>query len=358
MITDYAVGAALSALISLVACRLLIRAGLQDMPNLARKAHRDPTPTAGGLGMGMGVGLALLALTFIPLVSWRAGLTGEEARSLAVSVGAAYLFLGLGFLDDTYALGPRLKLIVFVVASLLAALGAGVVERLPLDGFAIELGPVLGLIGSALWVFTLVNCVNFMDGANGLCMGSVAIGLSFLFVTALLGGAEGAAVFALCGAFALAGFLVWNFPHGRLFAGDSGALFAGAIAATASLMAVREGNLSPFIPPIFFFPLLADALLTLAWRASKKRVLLDGHAEHFYQIAIRGGLRHGPVALVYWMATALCGVLGFIAAQAEPGPGFASIAPVLAFAAVAVAALITSWLVRRFAVQRGLDTPQ
>ncbi|MES1202332.1 MAG: hypothetical protein ABUS57_12885 [Pseudomonadota bacterium] len=358
MTLDLAVGAVLSALISLVACRLLIRAGLQDVPNLARKTHRAPTPTAGGLGVGLGVGVALLALTLGPNADWRHALDPDETRRFAIGVGAAFVFLGLGFLDDTYALGPRLKLVVFIVAALVAAWGAGVVERLPIDGTAIELGPVFGLIGSALWVFTLVNCVNFMDGANGLCMGSTAIGLTFLAVTSLIAGATAAGVYALCGAFALAGFLVWNFPHGRLFAGDSGALFAGAVAATASLMAVRDGGVSPFVPPIFFFPLLADALLTLAWRASKRRVLLDGHAEHFYQIAIRAGLRHGPVALVYWTATALCGVLGFIAAQAETGPGFASIAPVLAFAAVSVSALIASWLVRRFAVQRGLDTPQ
>ncbi|HVZ99053.1 MAG TPA: hypothetical protein VG841_01925 [Caulobacterales bacterium] len=357
MFTDLAVGAGLAALFSLMACRVLIGAGLQDLPNLARKAHRDPTPTAGGLGVGVGVGVGLLALTIL-LQRWREGLGAEEARRLAASVATSYVFLGLGFLDDTYALGPRLKLGVFVVAAAAAALGAGVVESLPLDGVSIPLGPGLGLIGSALWVFTVVNCVNFMDGANGLCMGSVAVGLVFLSATALSAGAENAAALSLCGAFALGGFLVWNFPHGRLFAGDAGALFAGAVAATAGLMAVHDGAVSPFIPPIFFFPLLSDALLTLAWRASKRRVLLDGHAEHFYQIAIRAGLRHGPVALVYWTATALCGVLGFIAAQASYGPGLAAIAPVLAFGAVAAAALIVSWLVRRFAVQRGLDTPQ
>ena len=69
-----------------------------------------------------------------------------------------------------------------------------------------------------------------------------------------------------CCAGALIGFLYWNFPHGRIFAGDSGALFAGAVAALASLMIISRTDVPPFVPPILFMPLLADALLTLAWR--------------------------------------------------------------------------------------------
>ena len=51
------------------------------------------------------------------------------------------------------------------------------------DDYIIKLrSTIVGLIGSALFVFTLVNSVNFMDGANGLAMGSVAIGLAALGV--------------------------------------------------------------------------------------------------------------------------------------------------------------------------------
>ncbi|MES1199950.1 MAG: hypothetical protein ABUS57_00690 [Pseudomonadota bacterium] len=358
MIIDLAAGALVSALVSVVACRLLIGAGLWDMPNLARKAHRAPTPTAGGLGVGVGVAAGLIVLSLAPLMAWRENLDSEQARRLAQSATISFLFLLLGFVDDTYVLGPRIKFAIFVVISAAAAVGAGVAQAFPIGPWVVQLGFWVGLGGSVLWVFTLVNCVNFMDGANGLCMGSVAIGLLFLCATALSVGAVGAAAFALCGVAALGGFLVWNFPNGRLFAGDSGALFAGALAATASLMTISTGALSPFIPPMFFFPLLADALMTLAWRVSRKRVLLDGHAEHFYQIGLRSGLPHAPVALIYWVATALCGVLGFIAAVASRGPGPAAYAPLIAFAALALGALIVSTLMRRFAVSRGLDTPQ
>jgi len=143
--------------------------------------------------------------------------------------------------------------------------------------------------------------------------------------------------------------LAWNFPGGRLFAGDAGALFVGAIAALASLYIIRRTQLSPFVPPILFFPLLADALLTLLWRARRRRSLLDAHSEHLYQIAHRANWSHARVAMVYWLAMAICGGIGFAVAVA-PRNG----APWMALTGLAVAAIIIAQLVRRYAVKRGI----
>lgn len=160
---------------------------------------------------------------------------------------------------------------------------------------------------------------------------------------------------ALCGAAALAGFLFWNYPAGRLFAGDSGALFAGALAALASLAVIHKTAISPFIPPVLFFPLLADVLLTLAWRVSRRRQILKGHAEHFYQIAIRAGWTHARIAALYWIATAFCGAIGFLAVAADfSGLAWGGYAPPLALAGLAAAALLISARVRAFARARGM----
>ena len=87
---------------------------------------------------------------------------------------------------------------------------------------------------------------------------------------------------ALCCIGAIVGFLVWNFPAGSLFTGDSSALFSGAIAAFACLIVIARTGMSPLIAPILFFPLLADAVLTLFCRARRGRSLLVAHAEHIY----------------------------------------------------------------------------
>jgi UDP-N-acetylmuramyl pentapeptide phosphotransferase/UDP-N-acetylglucosamine-1-phosphate transferase len=194
------------------------------------------------------------------------------------------------------------------------------VQALPFgDGRSLVLPATAALIGTALWVFVLVNSVNFLDGVNGLAMGSMAIALAALgFISLMLGAPTGAGI-GICAAGALCGFLVWNFPFGRLFAGDSGALFVGALGALTSLLVIRRTGLSPFVPPIVFFPILADALLTLAWRLARGAKLLEGHAEHVYQLLRRSGWSHTRVSLAYWAATAFCGAAAIASALYERG---------------------------------------
>jgi len=352
VLDDLGLGAALALVVSLVACGALIGAGPVDLPTEARKRHTSPTPTSGGLGIALGFAVGLVALSTFS-AAWRHEVTTIGSSLLSIGVSFAYGFLMLGFVDDAYPLGPRLKFAAFAALSIGAALTVGVVQALPLGGSVLHVGLLLGLIGTALWVFTLVNCVNFMDGANGLAMGSLAIGLSTLGALAMMRESPSGAAIAFCAAGALIGFLFWNYPRGRLFAGDSGALFAGALAAIASLIIIRRTGLSPWIPPIVFFPILADALLTLAWRARKGRSLLEGHAEHLYQIATRAKWGHARIALIYWIAAALCGALAFALARQDH-----TAAPWIALVLLAVAAVAISAVVRAAAKRRGIDEAQ
>jgi len=348
VVWDLTVAVLVALACSFAVCRALIGAPIVDMPDSARKAHVAPTPTSGGVAMALGFAFGLFALGALSTV-WRHAIELLSATRATWAAILAYCFLFLGFLDDAYPLGPRLKFLVFTALSMATALLIGVVSVLPVGETHLILPYPIALLGTALWVFTLVNCVNFMDGANGLAMGSVAIGLITIAIIALHLGGLGAAAISACGAGALIGFLFWNFPGGRLFAGDSGALFAGALGAVASLSLIARGDLSPFVPPIIFFPLLADALLTLAWRARRGRSLLDGHSEHIYQIAQRAGWGRRRIALIYWAAMALCGGVS-VAAVWLRDPLFAPIA----LAVLAVLALTISTVVRSAAKKRGI----
>lgn len=349
MLQDLFVGAAFALVMSALTCRTLVRSGPLDVPLVARKIHRSPTPTSGGVGVALGFAAGLIGLALFS-GDWRSSVPAEGAALISIGAAFSYGFLALGFVDDANPLGPRLKFAIFASLSIGAALAVGVVMSLPLGGDkTLKLGLIVGLIGTALWLFTLINSVNFMDGSNGLSMGSVAIGLVTLAAISSARDTWSAAVLASCGAGALAGFLLWNFPHGRLFAGDAGALFAGALGAIASLILINRGHISPFIPPVIFFPLLADVLLTLAWRARRRRSLLEGHAEHIYQIALRAGWSHAQVASCYWLAMAVCGGVAYVAALHNT-----TAASWVALAGLAVAALLISFFVRRWAVTRGI----
>lgn len=320
----------------------MIRVGPRDAPTVARKAHDKPTPTSGGLGIASGFVAGLVSAVLGDGAS-----SAEGERDLVMLAEIAASALALGFLDDVFDLPAALRLPLLALLSLTGAFSLGVVSTLPLLTAHINLPYVLGLLGTALWIFTLVNGVNFMDGANGLAMGSMLIGLLALCAMAIARDEPVVIAATVSCASALFGFLMWNFPDGRLFAGDSGALFTGTVAACASLMLITRTGLSPLIPPIVFFPLLADVLLTLLWRARRGRSLLTAHDEHVYQVARRAWSNPRRIAAVYWVAMALCGAIAFLVArQSYPGAGW------IAIACLAGASALISASVRRRAANR------
>lgn len=348
-------------------CRLVIQARVVDLPDGVRKVHGAPTPTSGGLAIGAAFGAALAAAALAPgalVWAWHGGEAGLADVQWAVA--ASFVSLVVGTVDDARPLDARIKLLIGVAVSFVFSLLVVSARYFPFGpGHVLDVGPIAAVLGSTLWVFTLQNSTNFMDGANGMAMGSIGIGLTGLAAVAASFGLWHLALVALLAAAALGGFLLWNFPAGKVFAGDAGALFVGALAAYLSLLLIREGGISPLVPPLLFFPTLADVLLTLLWRVRCGRGLLRPHRDHLYQIAIKSGWSHRKVSLVYWLLALHCAATAWLVSfsvRALPAKGLAGVltwisalGPWLAMLAFAWAALHVDARVRRYAQARRLD---
>jgi UDP-GlcNAc:undecaprenyl-phosphate GlcNAc-1-phosphate transferase len=340
----------LGVVASWLAGRLAIAAGVADAPDGGHKAHAAPVPSLGGLGMALGVGLALAWLVAAqPFAGlWPAG--PEAFRGVAGVVGLSAALLALGLLDDVFDLPARLKAAVVAALGALFALVFSAVDTLPLTReVGLSLNAFGAVAGTALWIFVLVNAVNFMDGSDGQAFAATGVGLVGLAVVAAMAGGVAAVMLALAGAAACLGFLGLNWAPARLYAGDTGALFIGGLAAGAGVLAVEAGA-APYAVALCFLPLLADVLLTLFFRWRKRRALLSGHREHHYQIARRAGAPAGVVALGYAAATAHCALCA--AAGSLFGPAGALVA-LLGNAAVFVYVSIKT---RAYAAGVGLDT--
>jgi UDP-N-acetylmuramyl pentapeptide phosphotransferase/UDP-N-acetylglucosamine-1-phosphate transferase len=371
-----------AAFVSALMGPVIIGSGVMDMPDGRRRLHNGPTPKAGGLAAGIGAAAGVAALAFWQDPQWSADLAPADLVRTGLVCLFGLIILGLGLWDDLRHPGPQLKFGLMAVFSLALAVIAVRAQAFLLPGGVVaDVGLVAGALGSALWLFTMINATNFMDGANGLAMGSLAIGLGGLGLLGLIHNAPHAALLAFAMVGGLIGLIAWNFPHGRLFAGDTGALFGGAMAAGVGLLLVQDGGVSPLVPPILFFPILADVLLTLAYRVNQKRDILQGHREHMYQIALRAGAAPVRVTLLYWGLTLGCVALGAMASLAAraaapeafaPQPGDVAPSQVLLIQAAAWVASVTPWMVlaglagvalavsrrvRRFALARGLTSP-
>ncbi|MES1204102.1 MAG: hypothetical protein ABUS57_21905 [Pseudomonadota bacterium] len=364
----------LAGLVSAAVSPLVIAAGIPDAPDGARKAHSQVTPTSGGLAIATGFAAAIAALAMWPGARWEEALGVEMIEHLALAAALAFAAFLVGLADDVRPLGPQIKFGLIAVFSLCGGMFLAHVVMIPFfSGAVAPIWPIVGVVGSALWMFTIINATNFIDGANGLSMGSMGCGLAGLAAVAVFNGAYDAAILALAGMGAAIGFLIWNFPRGLIFAGDAGALFIGALAGAASLVAIESGGVSPFIPPILFFPILADVLLTLAWRLKRGRPLLASHRDHLFQIGLRANLGHARVSLIFWTLTALCALIAVLADRLErAAPTFAqggeasnwagqtlalvaSGAPFIAWGVLAAASIVIAVKVRAHARQHRLD---
>ena len=293
--------------VSLFVCWLMIRLGPKDAPDGGRKTQAAPVPSSGGVGVlaGMAVGLGSLAL-MAPSVA-----ETLVAAPIAGIAGFTIFAALLGWADDVYGLPALTKLVALLGGAAAAVVFGPQPGQLWIDGAGINLPWALGAFIAVGFIFIMANAVNFMDGANGIAMGTSLIilaALGLMLVPSSLYSPDDrsqAILMAMCfiSAAALAGFLVWNLP-GKLFAGDAGSLSVGGLIGGASVMFAIDGPV--LIPLTLCLPILIDVFLTLAWRARHGRPLMQAHRDHAYQLLLRAGWSHGKVARLWWGMTAIC----------------------------------------------------
>ena len=345
-------------LVSLFVCGLMIRLGPKDAPDGGRKTQAVPVPSSGGVGIvvGIGAGMAALAQFGVPVAELL------FSPPLAGIAGFMVFAALVGWLDDAKSLPAMAKLLVLLGAAGGAAQLGLRAETLWVGGQGIALPWLVAAVLAAALIFVMANAVNFMDGANGIALGTALIilcALAMMLAPSVLYAPDQKAAamllwFLLAAAAATGGFLFWNL-RGMLFAGDAGSLSVGGLIGGASVMFAMTGPV--FVPLTLCLPILIDVFMTLAWRAKRGQPLMQAHREHAYQLLLRSGWSHDRVARLWWVMTAVCagGVLAgpfAVAAGAYSAGGLP--VDVLVFT-ILLAAGVALWLYQRLTLGRALE---
>lgn len=142
--------------------------------------------------------------------------------------------------------------------------------------------------------FTVLACAgvthafNLIDGLNGLSGLVGATAAVCLALIARAGGHDAHFEALSLVAAALAGFLLVNFPFGRLFLGDAGAYCVGHILVWIAVTIVwRDPDVSAFAILLIFFWPVADTLTSIARRVLQGVPISRPDRRHFHQIAMR-----------------------------------------------------------------------
>src|SRR5688572_14011332 len=261
--------------------------------------HSAPTPTMGGIAIASAtlVGFGAIALT--------AGVDGLLDWSAVLAAAIAMFVVGL--LDDRLQLSPVAKLVASLAVGaflVFALIGADPEGALP-SGYTL-----LGII----WFAGICHAFNLLDNMDGLAAGVALI--AAIFMAALLGLALGSGLsmllIALIGA--LAGFLYWNRPRARLFMGDCGSLFIGALLGGASLVPIFH-SLVAFVSPAILIVLilvvpLFDTSFVLVLRRLAGRSATRGGTDHVsHRLVSLGFSERSAVRILY-----LLGLIGGLTA--------------------------------------------
>lgn len=294
------------------------RIGAVDVPCDWRRMHCKSIPRAGGIAIFFAFVIACLVVE-IP------------NRHLSCTIGGGLLMLTVGLTDDILCLDAWVKFFYQTAIATATVLGSGA-----LDGKA--------AIFMILWVVTLTNAHNFIDGLDGLFAGCAAIeGFALSVALAIWGFTAYSAAAVLLSVSCLA-FRFYNRYPAEIFAGDCGSCTVGFLLGMLSLplFGVAGGGTTSFFyfTPLFLFAYpLTDLVTAVTRRVMRGKSPFAADRGHLHHRITAAGLTHPQCGAALMLVTGgLCTVGVLMVSEAYLG--FASIS------CLAVVALMIG--IRRF----------
>lgn len=250
---------------------------IMDFPYEERKIHQKPVPRTGGIAIALSF---ILTFFFFP-----------KEKLIYYLLPFSLVFFTLGFIDDT---GVRLRniykwfigaFIVFVFF-IFTPLRVKELGNLLLFG-NIKMNFFASLLFSVFAITCVINSFNLIDGLDGLAGGTAFIaGFAFAFLnfkngdyylSLLSAGISGASL----------GFLFYNFNPAKIFLGDAGSFFIGAMITGISVFSAKGnyGNIKPIQAVLILSFPISDMIWTVLRRWKWRKSIFDSDMSHLhYQI--------------------------------------------------------------------------
>ena len=239
---------------------------LPDKPN-ARSSHQKEIPRGGGI-------------TFVFFTLTYKLFTG----SLDFLIFIPLLLISL--IDDFYKISRRLRYSIHCFTAFAMVITSNVLNRTSIDNFYLN---TLFIIFLVIFLTSIINFINFMDGIDGLVGGFSLV----FFINASLLGFEYQNILIA----SLLGFLMYNWHPAKVFMGDIGSTFLGALIGYSIIMG--DSFAYSFKLLLIASPLIFDAFICILRRAIYNQNIFQAHSLHLYQRLVKAGWSHSNVSILY-----------------------------------------------------------
>lgn len=264
-----------------------------DLPN-ARKVHKVPIPRLGGLAIYAGFLFGYLVF-------------GKQNNLMTSILIGSFIIIITGIIDDIKPLKAKIKLLGQLVAALIVVINGDILlSNISAFGLYINFG-LLAYPITILFILTFINCMNLIDGLDGLATGISSIFFATVGVIAIFKNSHGLD-FMLCFIMlgSCLGFLVHNKYPAKIFMGDSGSMFLGFIISIISLLGFKNVTMTSLIIPfmIIAIPVL-DTIFAVIRRTIKNESITKPDKFHIHHQLLNMNFSHKKTVIVICLIDSL-----------------------------------------------------
>lgn len=253
---------------------------LRETVTGVQNSHQHATNRFGGVAICLAVTLVIVCRKRL------------EIDEFPIEIQLLFFFscfaLGVGFLDDVVGhIRPVIRILLIILVAYYAGAYLGWLEKVNIDilDSYVQNNRVVACAITIFAVVGLTNSFNLIDGLNGLCGGTTIIIICVLIFLARILGLHEFVIFYEMLIFCILGFLVCNFPFGKIFLGDGGAYFLGfLIAQSCIFLNSIDGPISSWVFVLACIYPIWETLFAFSRRLVKRKKWTVADRGHLHQL--------------------------------------------------------------------------
>ena len=251
--------------------KIAFHIGAIDIPG-GRHIHKKPIPKLGGVGIFLGFLLGYMLFC------------NQSPQMISILIGGIIMLL-TGIFDDVKRLPASTQFIGQICAALVVVCYGGIVMNdVSAYGIYINFG-IFAKPLTVLFIVAIINCMNFIDGLDGLASGIAVIFFItisiIIYSMGIYNGLDASLTLIMAGA--TLGFLLHNFYPAKIFLGNSGSMFLGYMIAVISLLGFKNITITSFVIPVLIFAIpILDTLFAIIRRLIKGESPTKGDKQHLH----------------------------------------------------------------------------